>query len=532
MSASLHDLLALPELAGATLLPAGADGAIEVAALITPGAPPSPGIAHLLVAAAPPDELPPECVAVLAPEGGSDPGLPTIVPAPGTGWGEALAAIAHELTDAGGAKAAREARALLRGLATVSATADDVAETAADLLGAPVALLDEHLSVLGASGLTLDQRTTLQTAIESARGHGPVSLAGVFVREARAGTEIREVMGVRDPVGVIVAWPDGPATSARDAVLTELEFSFIGMRSRDAVRLDTEARLRGNFIEELSSGDPLPADLVIRRARHLGAELSDGAIAIAGTLQDPHNRGRRINDERLVKRFLQRARSVIAMNRTGALLDWRGEGLLVLLPPKGPVIDGGEAEVDSDAHELGERLMSATEQAVPGLALTLAFSRFTRDPARLGTAIAEARLAHSIGERLKRVGELLTFEETGAYKLLFRVLAERPEEVEAFFGETLEPVVRYDADNQTDLAVTLATYLENDGNLAATAAELFTHRHTVRYRLDRIADVAGLDVSRSEDREMLSLGLKAMRLLGHPPPSSAARADVEDREAV
>jgi DNA-binding PucR family transcriptional regulator len=62
---------------------------------------------------------------------------------------------------------------------------------------------------------------------------------------------------------------------------------------------------------------------------------------------------------------------------------------------------------------------------------------------------------------------------------------------------------------------TVSTYLDLDCNLAATASTLFTHRHTIRYRLDRITELAGLDIGKTDDREKLSLGLKAMRLLGH-----------------
>jgi DNA-binding PucR family transcriptional regulator len=108
----------------------------------------------------------------------------------------------------------------------------------------------------------------------------------------------------------------------------------------------------------------------------------------------------------------------------------------------------------------------------------------------------------------------VTFEETGTYKLLFQIFADRPEELTSFYDGTLAPLVRYDEQYQTDLVATLATYLGNDGNLAATAGQLFTHRHTVRYRLDRIAELSGLDIARTDDREKLSLGLKAMRLLG------------------
>jgi PucR family transcriptional regulator, purine catabolism regulatory protein len=58
--------------------------------------------------------------------------------------------------------------------------------------------------------------------------------------------------------------------------------------------------------------------------------------------------------------------------------------------------------------------------------------------------------------------------------------------------------------------------------VAATAERLFTHRHTVRYRLERARELAGHDVSSTEGREKLGLGLKAMRVLGIAAPRGPA----------
>jgi DNA-binding PucR family transcriptional regulator len=69
---------------------------------------------------------------------------------------------------------------------------------------------------------------------------------------------------------------------------------------------------------------------------------------------------------------------------------------------------------------------------------------------------------------------------------------------------------------------TLETFLDADGNVARTAEKLFTHRHTIRYRLDRVRELSGLDVSSTDGRERLSLGLKAMRVLGIMPPGGPA----------
>jgi sugar diacid utilization regulator len=524
MSVTLNDLLALPALAGARLTPSGTDTDLEIDGIAPPSAGELPAGSWLVIDGDERATTAAGCAAVLrrgrVPEGTA---MPTITLPEDADWTATLGSLAEALAGPGNLAVARQARESFRELATVDATATDVAERAEQLLGAPIAILDEYLDVLGLSGVSLEQRSELGEAVERARRHGPVSLVGVMLRDDVLGTHRQAVSAGRDPVGLVVVWTASP-TPSQEAVLAELDSAVLGMRSRDAVRLETESRLRGDFIEELSSGDPLPAELVVRRARHLGADLSNGAIAISGALQDPHNLGRRITDRRLVRRFLQRMRSVISMNRGAALVDWRDDSLLVLLPPPRQVPDGAEQDVEDESQELGQRMIAATADTVSGLALTLALSRYTRDPARLGTAIEESRLAFSIGERLGRVGELITFEETGAYKLLFRVLAERPSELEAFYEETLAPIVAYDAQNQTDLLATLVAYLDNDGNLANTAAQLFTHRHTVRYRLDRIADVAGLDVATTDDREMLSLGLKAMRLLGRPLPDTRGAA--------
>ena len=45
----------------------------------------------------------------------------------------------------------------------------------------------------------------------------------------------------------------------------------------------------------------------------------------------------------------------------------------------------------------------------------------------------------------------------------------------------------------------------------------------MRYRLDRIAELSGLDIAKTDDREKLSLGLKAMRLLGRRVATAAER---------
>ena len=69
---------------------------------------------------------------------------------------------------------------------------------------------------------------------------------------------------------------------------------------------------------------------------------------------------------------------------------------------------------------------------------------------------------------------------------------------------------------------TLESFLDEDGSVARTAQRLFTHRHAIRYRLERVRELTGLDVSSTDGRERLGLGLKAMRVLGIMPARGPA----------
>ena len=156
----------------------------------------------------------------------------------------------------------------------------------------------------------------------------------------------------------------------------------------------------------------------------------------------------------------------------------------------------------------------------PGFHLTIGRSRHAGDPVDLYRAGNEARLAVNVGEAEGR--RLLAFEDTGSYRLLLPAMSEDPRELERFYAETIAPLSAYDDQYETELVTTVEAYLDNDGNVAATAKQLFTHRHTIRYRLERVKELCGHDVSATEGREKLGLGLKTMRVLGIASPRGPA----------
>jgi DNA-binding PucR family transcriptional regulator len=168
---------------------------------------------------------------------------------------------------------------------------------------------------------------------------------------------------------------------------------------------------------------------------------------------------------------------------------------------------------EAAARRAADAVLRDLEAGLGGFEFVIGRSRPVSDPLELARAAEEALLAANVaeGDAERRV---LAFEETGAYRLLLSAMSENPAELQRFYAETVEPLVAYDEQYATDLVATVEAFLEADGNVAGTAQRLFTHRHTIRYRLERVRELCGLDVGSSDGREKLSLGLKAMRVLG------------------
>ncbi len=265
----------------------------------------------------------------------------------------------------------------------------------------------------------------------------------------------------------------------------------------------------GEFLRAILERRLSEREELLARAKELSLDLQDGASMIVARAvpQAPTDEGWRARVRVVAERG---ARAVVS--RSIATLSEReregagmGVGAEVLL-----LVPGGE---ETTAARAVEGVLREMEAGLAGYTFALGRSRIAEDPGDLPRAAGEALLAANVAQGGSD-GAALAFEETGAYRLLLSAMTENPAELQRFYAETVEPLLAYDEQYETELVRTLATFLEADGNVAGTAQRLFTHRHTIYYRLERVRELSGLDVSSSDGREKLSLGLKAMRVLG------------------
>ena len=129
------------------------------------------------------------------------------------------------------------------------------------------------------------------------------------------------------------------------------------------------------------------------------------------------------------------------------------------------------------------------------------------DPAALSGALEEARHARRLAElRTDRVSVVTGLEVT-SYVLL---LATVPDDVRrTFASRVLGPVLEYDARHGAGLRATLEAFLDCSGSWSRAADTLHLHVNTVRYRIARVEELTGRDLSRLEDRVDMFLALRS-----------------------
>jgi sugar diacid utilization regulator len=299
-----------------------------------------------------------------------------------------------------------------------------------------------------------------------------------------------------------------PSASMRRLLLTMIASEVERVRAPERAS-ETAA---GDFLRAVLGRAMTDREELIAAARGLSLEIEDGASMIVARAhpQAPTDEGWRGRVRAIAERGARGVsnRSIAALSEREGMV---GAEVLVLVP-------GGE---EATAARAASSVLSEMEAGLAGYTFALGRSRITTDPADLPRAASEALLAANVAEGSSD-GAALAFEQTGAYRLLLSAMSENPSELQRFYAETVEPLVAYDEQYETDLLLTLETFLEADGNVAGTAQRLFTHRHTIYYRLERVRELSGLDVSSSDGREKLSLGLKSMRVLGISSASGPA----------
>ncbi len=372
---------------------------------------------------------------------------------------------------------------------------DSMTEALANLLNARVVLQDEGLRVLSSAG-------------HGDHGGLPPGTRGLpeFDEHGRAGD-----LGPDGPP-VLVAPVDlgGPGRGYLSTPLMggpEMAFVLRTLEQAAVVfALHAARRRAAQEAEEGIRGDLL-ADLLAARFRD-GAEARERALYLGLDFsRDPFRvilvrPGRKVpnagNSGSRRSRLHSLVRGFAGRTHPPGLAGSDGEDLVVLLPSR------------EEGREGARRLIRLIGETLPGQRVRVAVGAPCEDPAELSDRYGEARSLLDLAERLGAETPIICQEDWRVYGLMLRGNDRR--DLLGLAHQVLDPLLALGPDASRDLLATLHSHLENDLSPTRTAAALFVHPNTVKYRLGKVAGLLSLDPGSLDDVLTIKISLMVRSL--------------------
>ncbi len=259
---------------------------------------------------------------------------------------------------------------------------------------------------------------------------------------------------------------------------------------------DTEKRLRGTFLDRLLNGDVSQQE-AIRQGERFDHDMTQLHVAIVLAWQ-----GEKAPSNRRLETLIN---GLVAAQHVKALVWQRereNEVVVFYAPNSEDPIEAG--------MKLAKILAQECQKQYPNGQVATGVGQPARDIASWRNSYRDATQALELAGRLHTDAPLY-IGSLGVYQLILS-LSDR-EKLLAFCQKTLGALEDYDHRQNADLIKTLEAFFACHGNLSETAKVLIVHRNTLLYRMNRIDEIAGIDLDRPEIRLALHLALTIRRLL-------------------
>jgi purine catabolism regulator len=256
------------------------------------------------------------------------------------------------------------------------------------------------------------------------------------------------------------------------------------MRQR-AMR-DTERRLAGDVLAEALTGRLSEEELAMR-LRPFGIGHSAAVLVFGG-----HDGAPAPQAEGELDRFLADA-------GVGALVATRDRLLCAVVDAREgvePVALASRAR-DAIVREGGSLRAAASRPAPVGsLRRTFHEARCALEAAALANGSSPA---------------VASYRDLGAFQLLLSL--QDDDALRLYCDSVLGPLEDASGEYGDELIRSLEAFIEQNGQWEKAARELYCHRHTLRYRIRRVEQLTGRDLSNARDRIEFWLALRARELV-------------------
>ncbi len=231
-------------------------------------------------------------------------------------------------------------------------------------------------------------------------------------------------------------------------------------------------------------------------------------------LVDIYNRAKKLHIDTEVRRVIfiietKHEKDSSALDNVRGLLGNRAKDFVTAVDEKNIIVvkelepSDGHAELEKTAQNLYNLLKEDGEEEI-----LIAYGTIVNDIKEVSKSYKEAKLALDVGKIFFGEKNVIAYSALGIGRLIYQLPIPL---CKMFIREIFEGKSPDDFDEET--LTTINKFFENNLNVSETSRQLYIHRNTLVYRLDKLQKSTGLDLRVFEDAITFKIALMVVKYM-------------------
>lgn len=312
--------------------------------------------------------------------------------------------------------------------------------------------------------------------------------------------------------GCIFIWEDKKPLSPVELTIIESSTSIIALDIYKKISMfGLESKHKIEFFEDLFSGSKSGYKKAMERADYFKFDTGSSYSVINIALRDNsiymgYDLDTTNKIKQLKMRLLKLIEGIKGNRKLNLICGAKSNNIIILF---GTDPNKKNDKVKQDIKYFCEEILRYAKYECFNDDLYIGVGRNYQDIQEIWKSNKEANRAIEYQKKASN-DRIIYYDELGIHRILSFEGLEA--ELDQFYMEMLEPLVKYDREKGTELILTLTKYFENEGNISEISEKLFVHYNTVVYRLQRIKEIIGMDLEDYNNRLNLQISLKILEM--------------------
>ena len=232
-------------------------------------------------------------------------------------------------------------------------------------------------------------------------------------------------------------------------------------------------------------------------------------------LVDIYNRAKKLHIDTEAKRVIfiietSHEKDSVALDNVRNLLGGKSRDFVTAVDEKNIIVvkeladKDGSRELEKMAKEMMEILRAESEDDK----IHIAYGTVVNDIKEVSKSYKEAKLALDVGKIFFDEKDIVAYSTLGIGRLIYQLPIPL---CKMFIKEIFEGKSPYEFDEET--LTTINKFFENSLNVSETSRQLYIHRNTLVYRLDKLQKSTGLDLRVFEDAITFKIALMVVKYM-------------------